>query len=217
MNPQALSQYQSILDGAEGIPVFYQPWWLDAVCGKGEWGVAIAHTKGGQPAGFWPYYIKKKFWLDIGFNPPFTPMIGPHIIYHSLEQKPNNKLAYEKKTLSDLQDQFLAEANFIGIKCNPEFNNWLPLHWKKWNQSTHYTYQIPLLEKDDIVNLYNTAARADIKQVSKDITIEISDDMDTLCSLAMNSFKLQEAESVFDENAFRSLDKELKKRKLRTI
>jgi len=55
------------------IPIFSQPWWLDAVCDYGYWDVAIVE-RGGQIWATMPYYIRKRY----GFT--FITMRLAHIL-----------------------------------------------------------------------------------------------------------------------------------------
>ena len=52
--------YRSLCKIEPTIPIFSRDWWLDAVCGKDNWDVALV-GKGGMIVAAMPYYMQKRF------------------------------------------------------------------------------------------------------------------------------------------------------------
>ncbi len=71
-------RYRSLKEIHHELPVFFLPWWLDAVSGK--WDVAIAESNGAI-SGVLPYSIDKRMGLTIIRNPQLTPYLGPYFFY----------------------------------------------------------------------------------------------------------------------------------------
>jgi len=57
------------------IPIFSKDWWLDAVCGKDNWDVAVVE-KGGQIIASMPYYIVKRRGMRTIAMPKLTQTMG---------------------------------------------------------------------------------------------------------------------------------------------
>ena len=51
--------YGTFCDSENGLPIFMQYWWLDAVAGKDNWDVIVAE-KGGHITACMPYYQQKE-------------------------------------------------------------------------------------------------------------------------------------------------------------
>ena len=123
------------------MPIFSQPWWMDAVCVDGYWDVLL-YEKNGEVLGALPYYVKKRFGLSYVTQPQFTQNNGVVIKY--LENlKYEKKLAYEKEVMTALVEQ-LEQMSIVYYQqsFNFRYTNWLPFYWKGYKQTTHYTYQI---------------------------------------------------------------------------
>ena len=74
------------------LPIFFQPWWLDATAGKNNWGVAI-YEKSNEVFGVLPFFYKNKTILKFLGLPIFSQHLGPWLIYPK-GQKNNTKLAF---------------------------------------------------------------------------------------------------------------------------
>lgn len=123
------------------IPVFSQPWWMDAVCADGYWDVLL-YEKDGDILGALPYYVKKKWGISYITQPKFTQYNGVIIKYPN-NQKYEKKLSYEKEIMTALIEQLeklpiVFYQQFFDLK----FTNWLPFYWKGYRQNTCYTYRI---------------------------------------------------------------------------
>lgn len=76
---EAYIRDQSLLDQ---LPVFYQPWWLDAV--STQWDIVVLY-KGSKPVLVWPYTIEKKWMLRLMRTPRLTPVLGPYFLEHIVD------------------------------------------------------------------------------------------------------------------------------------
>jgi hypothetical protein len=99
------------------IPLFYQPWWLDAVCVTGHWLPFV--SKDGQSV--WPVFIKKKGPFRKITMPPLTARLGPwpiHLAYSSKDtieiiKKSGFALGFVQHLSGNLSDYtFLKNAGF---------------------------------------------------------------------------------------------------------
>lgn len=53
-------KYREFCKTEKTIPIFSKDWWLDAVCGKDNWGVVLIE-RGGKIIVTLPYYLEKMY------------------------------------------------------------------------------------------------------------------------------------------------------------
>ena len=134
MNPTA--QYRD-WHAAEptAFPLFHQPWWLDTVCGPGQWEVLLAeHPKHGRRA-FLPLTWQRRYGLRIINKPPLTPFLGP-LFTHPDDR---DKLPLLDDLVRQTPRPLLFKTTF-----RPEQPMALPFHWAGFQLRTRYTYRLPL-------------------------------------------------------------------------
>ena len=73
-------KYIQFCEQNDFVPIFSQPWWMDAVCIDGYWDVLL-YEKNEEILGALPYYVKKKFGLSYITQPQFTQNNGVVIKY----------------------------------------------------------------------------------------------------------------------------------------
>lgn len=76
---EAYIRDQSLLDQ---LPVFYQPWWLDAV--STSWDVIIIY-KAQKAVLVWPYTLEQKWMLRLIRTPRLTPSLGPYFLENTAD------------------------------------------------------------------------------------------------------------------------------------
>ncbi|MBQ7631317.1 MAG: GNAT family N-acetyltransferase [Paludibacteraceae bacterium] len=60
----------------EYVPIYLQPWWMDAVCAGKEWDVLLAEDEEGHIVGALPYLLRKRAWYKYIIMPPMTQIGG---------------------------------------------------------------------------------------------------------------------------------------------
>lgn len=190
------------------IPLFYKPWWLDAVSEDG-WDVRIAFDKE-QVTGIFPYCTKSKWNFDKSFIPHFTPYLGPWIFY-----PPNlneyEKRSFEKKTVSNLLSQ-LPALDDVRMKLHWQQDNALPYFWHGYSQTTHYTYVLENIENaDEVYNNFKDSLKRQIFKAEKQVTIEETEDWQPVANLFKNSLNRQDAKIEIPDAVFKRIDEAVKK------
>lgn len=160
------SAYKSICE-QEGVPLFLQPWWLDAVCA--EWDVAIA-KKGDRVAGVWPYAVDKKIGVSILRNPRLTPYLGPAVFLPS-DIKESNADSFEHETISELIRQ-LPDAKVWHLAIQPGIKQAGIFKHHQLQSTVQQTFLLDLQPAEEVLlgNIKETARR-NIRQAEKEITI----------------------------------------------
>ena len=196
-------QYESYVR-KHGLSLFYQPWYLDAVCGSPNWDVVIA-SRDHKDVGVWPYYMKKKNGLSTITQPILTSYLGPHILKQFQTNKVSTQLGFEKKVLTELVNQLPSVSRLV-VQGHPHWINWQPLSWLGFEQTTRYTYHIDLTQ--DIKTLRHSLSdktRNQIKIATEEITIEETNNYNEIFDLVEPTYKRQGSPMPFTKQQFETL------------
>ena len=119
------------------LPLFLQPWYLDATCVGGTWDAATV-TKGQEVVAVWPYFLKKKGPWTYGAMPQLTRQMGPYLL--PAYRHPRHETRLLEKLLGALPTGLAAfEQDF-----NYTVTNWLPFYWQGFRQTTRYSYVLDI-------------------------------------------------------------------------
>ena len=137
------SQYRQFCQQEKAIPLFSQPWHLDAVCVDGSWDVALVE-KAGKIVASMPYFLKTKGPFRHIAMPWLTKTMGPYI---------NQDFKHSKKAQSIVKEliEQLPEVAHFNQNLHSDITDWLPFHWKGYQQTTSYTYIIEGLQDLDTI------------------------------------------------------------------
>lgn len=161
------SQYKKICSEQRGVPVFMQPWWLDAVCG--EWDAAIAYN-GAQVAGIWAYPVEQKMGVTILRTPLLTPYLGP-VIFYPADIKQSKTDSFEHETIKDLMKQ-LPPVKVWHLSIGPGIKQAGLFRQHKLRTEVQQTFLIDLVQDEAALlsNMKDTMRR-NIKAAEKEIAI----------------------------------------------
>jgi lipid II:glycine glycyltransferase (peptidoglycan interpeptide bridge formation enzyme) len=197
------------------IPIFFQPWWLDTVCGTRNWDVVLA-MKGDSIVAAWPYFIKKaKSFLHVAM-PTLTQVLGPYIKY-PLNQNHTKKMNFEKKVITQLIDQ-LPKADKLSFSCHYSLTNWLPFYWKGYEATPMYTYVIEgLTDLDQVLAQFKSNVRNKLRKASN--LVKVCDDLslDEFYTLNMMTFERQGLKPPYTFQFIKKLDNVLVNQNRRKI
>ena len=157
-------EYERLCLDEPSICIYDQPWWMDAVCGAENWDVLL-YKKGEQIIGAMPYYVKKKFGLQYITQPEFTQHNGVWIKYPQ-GQSEMKRLSLEKNIFSYFIEQMeKLPIAFYQQNFSPSVTNWQPYYWKKYKQSTNYTYRLPdISDPEKLFKSFHPDKRQNIKR-----------------------------------------------------
>src|ERR1700730_12917420 len=115
----------------EDAPLFFQPWWLEAVSPR-TWNY-VAVYRGEEIAAVLPYAFKIRLnRFRLIEMPLLTPYLGPWL--RSSNAKYANRLGEEKDLMSELIAGLPPFATFQQ-DFHPAITNWLPFYWKGFKQT----------------------------------------------------------------------------------
>lgn len=159
--------YQSI---EARLPVFFQSWWLDAVC-SGSWDVAIVSNHGSIQA-VWPYQVEQKLGFTLIRNPVLTPYLGPLIFPDTSVKEGMQVWDREEQLLQQLLEQ-VPSRHYFQFHAIPGFRNFLPLLHQGFSNTNRITYQIDLsLPEQVLLERMQKRRRRYIKNAAAEWTIE---------------------------------------------
>lgn len=211
------SKYIALCNAEESIPIFFRPWWLDAVCGEQNWDVVVVE-KGGTVYGALPYCIKNKYGFMFLTQPVLTQYLGPWIRY-PVNQKYEKKLSHEKKILVKLIKN-LPKYSLYRQNLRHTYTNWLPFFWSGFCQTTRYTYLIEdLSDLDRLWSNIQSRIKTDIKKASTKYDIELveSEDIEEFYRINLMTFSRQGLPPPYSLELLKKLDQACRKRKCRKI
>ncbi len=125
-----------------GLPIFFQPWWLDAVAGPNGWDARMARDKSGEVQAVWPFAPGRKYGLAFLSPPPLCPGLGPRLLSSGGPPKRHRRHDREWSLYTDLIDQ-LPDAYFRVGKSEYDAPNLMPFLRRKWQVGVRYSYVFP--------------------------------------------------------------------------
>ncbi len=150
--------YIDFCEQRDDIPLFLQPWWLDAVTQPDdkEWQVLIARNKNGNIEAVMPFLYGSKWGMRYALTPQLTQYTGLWIAPKAGEST-TQRLSREKNLQNDIIRQLeTLKLGLFEVKFPLSYNYWSPFYWAGYQQQTRYTYRI-----DDLSDLGAVYARID--------------------------------------------------------
>ncbi len=205
-------RYIEFAQREKNLPIFIQPWWLDAVT-RGQWDVALVE-KGGEIVAAWPYQLQKKMFFRLSLMPPMTQRMGVYIKYPQ-GQKYYRRLAYEKEMIFALYEQ-LPRFHAFTQNLDYRYTNMLPFYWLGFETRVRYTY---VIESQTVEQVYDSLEqkRKVKKAQSSGLVVKHVDDMRIIYNLVSNTFERKGSKFPYDFSLLQQLDQELVRRNRRVI
>jgi Acetyltransferase (GNAT) domain len=200
----AIDRYRELSAHDRTIPLFCRPFWLDAVCGAGNWDVAIV-DRGGRVVGALPYRLRSRFGFTLIEMPLLTQFMGPWLSLPA-GQRNHSRLSFEKEVLTELIDQ-LPAFDYFRQNFHYSVTNWLPFHWKGFQQTTRYTYVLEdLSDPRALFADLRSNIKTDIKKAQKSVRVVEGDDLGKFFAVNQLTFDRQSREPPYDLALLERLD-----------
>ncbi len=177
----------------------YPSWYLDAVCGEGNWRVVEARDGNGQLTGVLPYYTRRKWGLKLITPPPLAPRLGPHLFPPGTDLKLASLHDFHWRTLTVLAEQ-LPEMAYARIQWPYDLQYGLPWQQLGWRQEVRYSYCLDLsLGTEELWNNLQARVRTTIRKAEKSVQITASNDWGELYQLTQGVFQHRGIREQIDE------------------
>lgn len=197
------ARYRDFCRTAPDVPVFAQPWYLDACTATGAWDVVLAEEKGSVLAAL-PFFYKRKGPFSYVTMPPFVKWLGPYLLPELRGQLPK-----EHELMQALIAQLPA---FAAFKQNfyPTTTNWLPFYWQQFRQTTFYTYRLHQLRNLARVEAdLGTGIRRDIRLARQRVRVLHDLSLGEFYRVNMLSFQRQGLSAPYSLGQLQQLDSAL--------
>lgn len=209
-------RYREFCQAHSEVPLFYQAWWLDLVCGKTNWAVALAFDKGRGITGVLPYFVTTEYGLKMLRMPSLTPYLGVWINYPE-QQKRNRRYAFEKKVINELLEQ--VPQTVFRVHHHPiAIENGLPFLWQDYEVHNWYTYRFQSgVNLQLIKNEMKASVRNKIEKASESLKVEITNAPKDFFRINQLTFERQGMKTPYTFDFFKDLDEALSIRGQRKI
>lgn len=151
--------YEEFCENNLIMPVFSEPWWLDAVTGGGNWDIILIIDGKKEVVAVFPFVIVKKRGVSRICMPQLTQKLGPW-----LSCKIYGNLSLEKKVF-DLVISSLPRHQIFSQNWDHRYRNWLPFYWNGFSQTTRYTYLIKnIINSEKVYKDFDHSKKKQIKK-----------------------------------------------------
>ena len=174
-------QYRQFCQNEIELPIFFQDWYLDAVCQEGSWEAVILEKKG-ETVGVLPYYLKRKYFFKYITMPHLCFAMGPYIS-NAFSTHPDRE-----QWIGELYEK-LPKVHFLEQRL--PYSSYPIAH--KYQTRLRYSYRIPDLENLDQVysNISSNYRNNKIKKARKMLRIQEDLDLPTFYRINKMSFDRQ--------------------------
>ncbi len=172
------------------LPLCFQPWWLDAVCGADCWGAALSDASYEPIRVVWPWFCTRRLGIPVVVPPPFTSYGGPWIFGRPGESA--HKYTAQYPIVSRLAAQ-LPKVWFFRQNLHPDTAQQLPLHWAGFRETTRYSYRLdPRPGLEALLRGFSPALRGHLRKAEAVVEIRREDTAaDVLWALNAASWRRQ--------------------------
>ncbi|MBL7816364.1 MAG: GNAT family N-acetyltransferase [Saprospiraceae bacterium] len=205
-------KYKEFCAHTEGVNIFMQPWFLDAVCSAGEWNVCMDIAKNGEVNGVLVYYMVKKWGFTTAQMPFQTAYMGLWIKEYP-SQKLHQKTSHERNTLKSLIAQLPSFAYF-SQSFSPQFSYWQPFQWAGFQHQLKVTHIVEGLDKPtELFNNFKENTQKKIKKAAKNVVVEKNDDSKIVYDIYSQIQNRYGRRMSYSLSFLENLDRKLKKNK----
>ncbi len=202
--------YHQFCQENKELPIFFQDWYLDAVCQNGDWEVAMV-KQAGKIVGVLPYYIKQKGPFRYITMPPLTKMMGPYVLPAYRQDKSFLKIS---TALIEQLPSVAAHEQLLDYSID----NWLPFYWKGYQQTTRYSYLLDLSNMERVFeNLSADYKNNKIKKAKELVNVVQDQPLEVLYQVNKMSFDRQQLAIPYDLVFLKRVDEALMEQEARAM
>ncbi len=153
------------------IPIFSQPWWMDAICGAENWGVWLCQH-GDETVAAMPCYMEDRNGLRYITKAPLTQNNGI-LFAHGANSTPLSRQKAEEKIISEACEFIEGlDLDVYEQQYHHSFTNWSPFYWNGYDAMPRYTYVIEdTSDLDKVEAAFSRGHRKNIRKGAKNGTM----------------------------------------------
>lgn len=150
------------------VPLFAQPYWLDAVC-PGEWDVMFAR-KSGRVAAAMPWHGVRRLGRRFMLQPQLTQFLGPQVDFALTNESHYRRRSLFRECATDIIGQIASQRfAYVQMAMHHTYTDWLPFHWAGYRETTRYTYLLPdISSPDEVVRSFHPSKRGHLRTAAAD-------------------------------------------------
>jgi len=184
------------------IPIYYHPQWLDAVRGS-QWNIELFFS-GDDLLGIMPYSLKSKMGLKAIFSPFLTPYQGIYL----LETKATKQSSIYSKNFETIHDLInrLPKFQYYQIPFHYRVKYGFPMIYQNFDVKLRYTYLLEdIKDHDKIFENFKSSLKNKIRKSSKNLSVEVSEDVELLYQLINKTFDRQDLKNPTPFSVFKNI------------
>ena len=159
-----LQKYRSFCESQPGLPIYYQPWYLDGIAGAGGWDVLVVEA-GSVTAAIMPFTLEKRFFWRMLRQPMIAKMSGPYLA-------PDFRGTKESSEILNRLIAALPAYDFLSVQCHYSLDNWMPFSWAGFEQTTKYSFLLDdLTDIDQVAQGINRNMRRNIRKAAAQLQV----------------------------------------------
>ncbi len=209
MNPKL--QYIAWAATTDVLPLFFQPWYLDAVCASGQWDVAIAKSEG-RIVAVLPYFIKAKWPFRYITMPHLCKMMGPFIL-------PPFRAARQTQEWTEQLLNQIPKVHYYYQQLHYDVLDWRAYQRGEYQQQTGYSYVLePLNPLEKVFQNISASYRNNkIKRARKVVQVVSEPNLRACYQLNLKTFERQGLPFPFSFAFFQHFDQALARHQARKM
>lgn len=166
-NKEKRKRYLEACAQLEDLPIFFQAWWLDSICGKENWTALIQYGHNNRVDGIWPIPISNAYGFEVTRHPPLTPFLGIKIFMPKDIDKTASRQKFRQNVSEALIEQFKSlKLSFFNQHFHEENNDLQNLFWNGFKQQVFNRYIINSLKKENLLQSFDGDIRTNIKKAN---------------------------------------------------
>lgn len=189
-------EYIEFCQNNKEMPIFFQPWWLNAASGTEGWDF-ISYKRNDTTVAVLPFQKYKKKGFQFIVNPVLTNRMGIYISYPQ-GQSYYKRLSYEQEVTNGILAN-LPSFDFFMQSFHYEFKNWLPLFWNGYRQTTRYSYIVNTKNRtnEELIASFSSEAKKKIRKAEKSVKVVEDRSFDEFYDICLDSYLRQKKKITF--------------------
>lgn len=180
------------------LPVFLQPWYLEAAQNGERWD-AVLIRDGNRTVAALPYFLKDRYRFRIITQPTFVKHLGPVLA-------PDHRSLNEQHRLYKALIRELPPVHSFKQHFHPGVTNWLPFYWSGYRQTLRYTYRLDVKDPEKVWTNIVGNKRREINKAERVLRLRHDLPLDTWYRVHQLSFDRQQIPVPFSLAQLHRLD-----------
>lgn len=193
--------YRSFCREIPDLPVFLEPWYLEAACTRESWDVALVRQKDRVVAAL-PYFTKRQYIFKVITQPILVKHMGPVL---ATDQR---DLSHQHRLYRKLIEQ-LPPVDSFKQHFHPGVTNWLPFYWAGFQQTLRYTYRLDLSDLEEVWSKLAGNKRREITKAGQQLQLRHDLSLEALYTINKMSFDRQQISIPYQLEQLLRLDQAL--------